>query len=199
MGETTTSETGGAALTLSDVREAASAAATEAATQALEAYDKARKERKAAKVRETAPAAETSGETAVTETDEQRIERIVAERLAAAGVRPPVAETEEQKVERLVAERLAAAGAGSGETVQETEDQRLTRLVQERVQGLVADGSILIQRAGIVEEHTAPTEDTALDTKGLAELPEDDFQAYAGGALDKYLGASSNRISAVHA
>ena len=47
-------------------------------------------------------------------------------------------------------------------------------------------------------EHAAPSEDSALDAKGLADLSEDDWQDYAGAALDKHLGDNSNRINSLH-
>ena len=198
MGDQTSTETGGAAP--AGLSPELAALLSEAVKNGIEAGIKAATPAPPAAT-ETAPAAtgttEGTKETTVAETDEQKIERLVAEKLAAAGVKPPVAETEEQRVARLVEERLAAAGVKP--PVQETEEQRIDRMLTERVQALVSDGSISVHRAGIVVEHTAPDPDQALDAKALAAMDEDSFiDTYAGPALDKHV-ASRTRIPAVHA
>lgn len=84
-----------------------------------------------------APAAETAPATPVTETDDERIARMVDERTAA---------------------RIAA------ETVAETEEQRISRLVEARVaqhkQEMIASGQVVpgrrgLEPSGAVDEHTA--------------------------------------------
>lgn len=63
-------------------------------------------------------------DTTTQETDEQRVERLVAEKVAAK----QAAAAEEARIEALVAERLAAA-----QTPQETDEQRIERIVAERL------------------------------------------------------------------
>jgi hypothetical protein len=143
----------------------------------------------------------------VEETEEQRVARLVAEALKAQGTPPAppagaaettkgsgedtVTETDEQRVERMVNERLAAAGLTPAGEVQETDEQRVERLVTERLQGLVADGSIAVQRTGLVREHKVPTGeagDPGKTADELAKTSEDDFYDYAGAALVKNAG-----------
>jgi hypothetical protein len=130
--------------------------AVESTTQAAPAADTLKEPAVADTPTQTAAAA-----AAAAETSEQRVERLVAERFAAAqekatedaqieklvaerlaAAQAPL-ETEEQRVERLVAEKLAAAPAA-----QETTDQRIQRLVAARVTEAIQ---------GHVEKNGAPT------------------------------------------
>lgn len=77
-----------------------------AVARALAADKAARKARKAAKA---APPAETAPAAQVTETEDQRIARLVDERVAAAVAAQAVTETEDQRIDRLVEEKLTAA------------------------------------------------------------------------------------------
>jgi hypothetical protein len=108
---------------------------------------KAKKAKKSSTTKEAA-VADTS---TIEETAEQRVERIVAERVAAeqakraeeariealvaeklaAAQQPAVTETEDERIARLVEAKLAEAGAAA--VVQETEEQRIQRLVDARV------------------------------------------------------------------
>lgn len=121
MAEATTTEAVAQAPAAPD--QATISAAVSAALAEDRAARKARKAAKRAQAAETAPAGGDGG-AAVTETDEQRIARLVDERVTAklAGTgQAPVQETEEQRVSRLVEERMvaerqrmAAAGQGPG-------------------------------------------------------------------------------------
>jgi hypothetical protein len=166
-----------------------------------------------ARVGTPAPAAESApvvpAET-VTETEEQRVERLVAERVAAS-----VTETEEQRIERLVAERVTAAmaSAAPAESVQETEEQRIDRLVAERVSAALpaaVQETVLRQGpparkgyADAVTEHRAPAAEGGLSVEGLpADWPSkplhqftsDERRDYFGPSLEAYvLGARAQQ------
>ena len=179
--DTNTTKAGGdapAGLTLEAVQKTAAEAAAAAVTAALEADRKARKEAKEArKAAEKKAAEEAAAHKAA-----------VAEALKELGITPPA---------KPATETSGGEQGGTTETADEAIERRVKEGIREGVQALVADGSIAIQRAGLVE-HVAPSEDTALDAEGLAKLPEDAWQEYAGGALDKHLGQVSKRIDAVH-
>lgn len=131
--------------------------------EALEADRKARKERKAAKkAKEAAPAAPVAESAPVAQPD---LKATMAEVLESYGLKPPVQETEEERVNRLVQEG-----------------------VQKFVQEAVSTGAVIPGRAGLQVREHAPTADEALSVEDLAKMSDDDFAAYGGGALDKYMG-----------
>lgn len=134
----------------------------------------AKRDKKAAKkaARETAK----PGKGAVTETAEQRVERLVAEKVAAQiGA---VTETEEAKIERLVAERITA------------ERQRIT----ESGGGPARKG---LSPEGAVNEHTAakasmeinPATDLpyAWGDKPLHDMDQETFDRLSGPALVRHV------------
>lgn len=158
-------------------------AIAEAVAAALAKEKADRKAKKKAKAAESAkPAAP------VTESDDERIARIVEERAAkriADEVKPPVAETEDQRIERLVEARVTA------------EKQRL-----------VAGGGVTPARKGVeapVNEHTAAkvgggepaTNGHGLPAgwpdKELHKYSPDELAQYGGSVLDQHIFGRSGR------
>jgi hypothetical protein len=137
-----------------------------AVTRALDAQDAARRARKAAKK----AAAESAPAVTVTETDDERIAR-------------------------LVEERLAAARAESGPAaVTETEDQRIARVVEERLvaerQAITASGGGP-SRKGLVTEHSA----TRADNEGVpADFPMKDGELMP---MEKWSEANRRAVGTV--
>lgn len=174
MADTATQETAGQA----PAAAADPDAIAEAVAAALAKEKADRKARKAAK----AKAAESAKPAAtVTETDDERIARIVEERAAqriAAEVKPAVAETEDERISRLVEQRVTAAK-----------------------QDLVASGAVAVAPKGVsepVNEHTAkaPGAEAATNSEGLPsgwpdkplhKYSPDELAAHAGPVLDQHI------------
>lgn len=144
-------------------------------------------------VADTSSTAPEAAAQAAAETDEQRIERIVAERVAAEQAKAAEAariealvaerlaaaekaaapqETEEARIERLVAEKLAAAqGAASA---QESEEQRIQRLVDARVTAAIqshAERGGVPQRTGLMPTQGNTATESAAPAAAAAALP----------------------------
>ena len=168
VSEATTNEAVQAPAAASIPQDAIDRAIAKAAKKAVKAALRAAAPSAPSAPAESAPAAPA----AVTESDDERIARIVEERLAAARAAEgtaPVAETEEQRVERMVQERLtaerqAATAAGNGPG-----------------------------RKGLVTEHSASREtevSTAFMKDGQVipmEQWTEDQRAAAGAALQTYI------------
>ncbi|MFD1145970.1 hypothetical protein [Saccharothrix hoggarensis] len=121
-----------------------------------------------------APAEAAAPPPAAQETADQRIARLIAEKVAAATA--PVAETEDEKIDRLVQEALARNGAAPA--VQETEEQRIDRLVQEKLTAAIqaqAQQGGAPARKGLVAggaTTTAPVGESAAAVTAPDGLPE---------------------------
>lgn len=140
---------------------------------ALEADRRARKAaKKAKKAKESAPAAPVAESAPAPATPD--IKALLAEALEEHGIKPPVKETEEERIQRQARE-----------------------MFQGFVQEAVATGAVIPGRAGLQVREHAPTADEAVDAEGLAAMSDDDFAAYGGSALDKYMG-DSTRHDALH-
>jgi hypothetical protein len=170
MTETTTTEAAGtptaAAFSKADL--------DDAVTSALAKAEEARRARKAAKRGTVAAPAETAQPPAapVTETDDQRIARIVEARLAASqpAAPAPVTETEDARITRIVEARLV------------TERQRLT----EQGSGPGRKG---LAPGGEVNEHTGarPGGEAGLNEFGLPlDWPHKPLHQFTGEELEQY-------------
>lgn len=181
VSETTTQEAAPAPVAAPDPK-----ALQEAMAAAIAANREARKTAKAAKAAKAAKKAAKAAESAatgtatVTETDDERIARIVEERAAArlaAEVPPAVAETEEQRIARLVEARVTA------------EKQRLV------AEGAVVPGRKGLNPAGEVNEHTArvtpegdmPPAPPGKSWDAMHEWSSEDLDVYAGPAITRHV------------
>lgn len=132
---------------------------------------------------------------------------------------PVVQESADDRIARIVAEKVAAAitiETAPAPAVTETEDERIARLVEAQVtaakQRLVAEGKAGIGRKGLaptgsVNEHTARMTPAAEGGEGLPvphgksvdamhEWSGDDFNQYAGVALTGHtLGARAELLA----
>lgn len=132
-----------------DAKESASGAAPDAGGQAAESTTQAAPSADTPKepaVADTNPSAGAGAPATTQETADQRIERLVAERVAEQIAAEQAKAAETARIDKLVAERLAAAGLGdapAGAPAEETEEQRIERLVAEKV--AAATGAAAVQ------------------------------------------------------
>ncbi len=179
MPETTTAaESAPAAATFTqDQLDAAVKASLERDRQARKtAKAEARAARKAAGKTETAPAGKDKGSGKVTESEDERIARLV---------------------EASVTRALAAGTQAPAAAVQETEEQRIGRLVEERLteerQKLVAEGTVAAGRRGLVQPVTeaaaAAGGSESLNSHGLpSSWPDKPLHEYTPEERDTYMG-----------
>lgn len=176
MPETPTTEAAGAVTAAAAYTQADLNAAV---AQGIAQAEEARRARKAAKRAAAPPPAESApaAPAAVTESDDERIARLVREGVAAELASAAAAETEDEKVARLVREQLAA------------ERQRLTETGN-------GPGRKGLTPGGAVNEHSGakPSGEAGMNSHGLpADWPDKPLHQYTTDEMDQYAGPALTR------